>query len=231
MMNLRCLIVDDDPMSRKLLEHHCMRNDSLELIAICENVETALETLKNSPIDIIFLDIEMPGSNGFELLEQCSVIPFVIVISSKKEYAFEAFQYQVIDYLQKPVTIPRFQQAIGKVMSQMNSTAVHESVESSNIFIKSDGRLVKIELEDLLYVENVGDYVKFHTVQGKVIAYSTLKRLEEKLDEGFLKVHRSFIINLSKIKDIEENTIVIGDKVIPISRAHKKTLLDKLNLI
>jgi len=224
------MIVEDDLMSQKLLENHCKKFPELIHIATCENVEEALKVMASKEIDLLFLDIEMPGATGFDLLDQCSVIPHVIVTSSKEEYAFEAFQYQVTDYLRKPIKLPRFQQAIYKIF---NSTVQEPHKKSDNhIFIKDEGRFIKIFLDDILFVENIGDYVRFHTDKKNYIVYSTLKKLTEKLpSDRFMKVHRSYIINLDKIVDIEENSILIHKNIVPVSRANKQALMERLNLI
>lgn len=225
---ITCLIVDDEIMSRKLLENHINKNEHLKLVKQCENVKSAIDYLSENEVDLIFLDIEMPGANGFELIEQCPILPFIIITSSKEEYAYEAFEYQVDDYLRKPIKIPRFQQAIQKIINKN----IKPSNDHDSIFIKVDGKHVKIELKDILFIENVGDYVKFKMNEKSFIVHSTLKRLIQKLPQKkFMKVHRSFIINLDKIVDIEENSLLIQDHLIPVSRANKAPLMERLNLI
>lgn len=226
----RCIIVDDDQMSRLSLERLCGKVEGLEMVAICENVASALEIMKKEAIDLLFLDIEMPEATGFDLLEQCPVIPEVIITSSKEQYAFNAFQYQVADYLKKPIMYPRFRQAVEKVL--MKSRPEPSKQEKDSVFIKVDGRLIQLKYDEILYIENVGDYVRFHTDKDKYVVYNTLKSLAEKLPEGkFLKVHRSYIVNLSHIVDIEEGTIVIRKSVIPVSRANRSALMNRLNLV
>ncbi|NNF36171.1 MAG: response regulator transcription factor [Saprospiraceae bacterium] len=229
-MAIKSIIVEDDLMSQKLLQNHCNKFTEIEVLSICGNVEEALSFMETASIDLIFLDIEMPGATGFDLLDRCSVIPHVIVTSSKEEYAFEAFQYQVTDYLRKPIKLPRFNQAVQKVLESQVEVA-HKKTDN-HIFIKDEGRFVKIFLDDILFVENIGDYVRFHTEEKKHIVYSTLKKLAEKLpSDRFMRVHRSFIINLDKIVDIEENSILIHKNIVPVSRANKQPLMERLNLI
>ena len=226
---LKCLIVDDDKMSRTSLSHLCAKDKNIELVATCENVKDALDVLTEQPVDLIFLDIEMPEASGFDLLEATVVMPHVVIISSKKEYAFDAFQYQVSDYLQKPVSWIRFKQAVEKIRSENSRES---RTDSKSVFVKSEGKLIQLKVYDIDYIENVGDYAKFVTERGNHIVYITMKKLIEKLPQNqFMKVHRSFIVNLNKIKDIEDNTLVIKKKVIPISRANKAELINRLNLI
>ncbi|PQA59626.1 LytR/AlgR family response regulator transcription factor [Siphonobacter curvatus] len=234
-MKLKCVIVDDELMARLSLERLCEKREELEIIGIFDQSTEGLNFLREKIVDVLFLDVEMPGLNGLELLDQLSYMPSVILTTSKTEYAFDAFQYQVTDYLKKPISLPRFMQAVDKVIDK--KTAVKAPVAPKNtdpneIYVKTEGRYIRIEYDNILYVENVGDYVKIRTNQGSHIVYATMKNLEEKLNpKFFFRVHRSFIINLSKIVDIEESNLVIADKVIPISRANKPELLEKLNIL
>lgn len=230
-MVLNCIIVDDDLMARKALEKLCEKSELLNTIGICKDAKEALNLLSKEIIDLIFLDIEMPEITGIEFLEHAVSLPQVIFTTSKTEYAFEAFNYQVTDYLKKPITYPRFQQAVEKAY------AIHEKnnaykANAQEVYVREDGRFVRIPFDHILYFENVGDYIRVKTVSGSHIIHGTLKSIAAKLENPqFLKVHRSFIVNLSKIKDIEENTLVIEKKVIPISRANKPVLMGKLNLL
>ncbi len=230
-MVLNCIIVDDDLMARKGLERLCTKSELLNTIGICENATAALELLSKEPIDLIFLDIEMPEITGIEFLENAVSLPQVIFTTSNTEYAYEAYNYQVTDFLKKPITYPRFKQAVEKAY------AIHEKnnaykANAQEVYVREDGRFVRIPFDHILYFENVGDYIRVKTVDGSHIMHGTLKGIDGKLDNPqFLKVHRSFIVNLSKIKDIEENTLVIEKKVIPISRANKPVLMGKLNLL
>lgn len=235
-MTLKCLIVDDELMARKALERLCDKRNELEVAAICEDAEEALKVLKSQEIDLLFLDVELPGLNGLQLLDQLPYMPIVIMTTSKTEYAFDAFQYQVNDYLKKPITLPRFMQAIDKILEQRSSvtakTDTSTKIESNDIFVKEEGRYIRLAYQDILYIENVGDYAKIRTNRGSHVIYTTMKTLEEKLPASiFFRVHRSFIINLSKIVDIEESNLVIEEKVIPISRANKPELMERINLL
>ena len=230
-MSLTCIIVEDELMSRKSLQRLCEQHGSLELLSVFDNALSALDFLVEQEVDLIWLDVEMPGLTGFGLLEKLPSIPFVILTTSKIEYAFDAFQYNVTDYLKKPITLPRFNIAVEKVLDLHTRAKASLDDGRQEIYIKTDGRYIRLPFETISYVENTGDYVKIFTATQTHIVYTTMKYLEEKLGTQFLRVHRSFIVHLGKIVDIEDNTLVISNKVIPISRANKSELMNRLNLL
>ena len=230
-MILNCMIVDDELMARKSLERLCGKHDSLKVVKICENGKEALEVLRETEIDLLFLDVEMPELSGLELLDQSVLIPHVILTTSKTEYAYEAFQYQVVDYLKKPFNYIRFEKAVEKVITLYKKEEDYRA-DSKDIYVREDGRYVRIPFEDILYFENAGDYVSIKTTTGNHIIHGTMKGIDRRLNHPqFVKVHRSFIVNMDKIKDIEDTTLVIDKKVIPISRAHRQGLISRLNLL
>lgn len=227
---MRCLIVDDEEMARSIMENLCSQIDDLEVVAICSSAIEAINILNKEEIDLIFLDIEMPSMTGMDLVKTVTDLPQIIFITSKKEYALEAFEYRVTDYLHKPVQISRLLKAVERAR-EINGK--RKTRDSDDIYVKVDGRLVRLDLKDVLYVESLGDYVVFHTEKkDKFIVHSTLKNIDEKItDPKFLKVHRSFIVNLTKIIDIQETNLIVKDKVIPISRAHKPALMNHIKLL
>lgn len=229
-MKLKCIIVEDEIMARKSLQRLCEQHDSLQLIAAFENAEDALAFLATEEVELIWLDVEMPGLSGFGLLENLTSMPQVIMTTTKTEYAFDAYQYQVTDYLQKPITLPRFKVAVEKVL-ELNSRKTTVSPERQEIYVKIEGRYIRLPYAEITFVENVGDYVKIFTTKNSYVVHTTMKYLEEKLGNQFLRVHRSFIVHLDKIVDIEENNLVISNKVIPISRANKSELMTRLNML
>ncbi len=229
-MKLKCIIVDDELMARKALQKLCEQHQSIELVATCVNAQEALAILEQQEIELIWLDVEMPGLTGFDLLEKITSMPFVVLTTSKTEYAFDAFQYQVVDYIKKPITVPRFNLAVEKVL-ELSQKKENAQAQHNEIYIKHDGRYIRLPYSDIQYVENVGDYVKIFTSKHSYVIHSTMKSLEEKLGKKFLRVHRSYIVHLEKIVDIEENNLVIANKVIPISRANKSELLNRLNML
>ncbi len=230
-MALTCIIVEDELMARKSLQRLCAQHESLELLAVCENADEALAFLAEHEVDLIWLDIEMPGLSGFDLLEQLPAMPYIVLTTSKTEYAFDAFQYHVTDYLRKPITLPRFKIAVEKALELQNRSKGAAITEQQEIYIKTDGRYIRLPFDNISYIENLGDYVKVVTNSQTHVVHTTMKYLEEKLSGRFLRVHRSFIVHLDKIIDIEENNLVIANKVIPISRANKPELMNRLNLL
>ncbi len=226
---MNCIIVDDDQMARVSLEMLCNKVEDVEVDGVFDNGMDALNWLKNNATDVVFLDIEMPNLSGMDLVKSIENLPQIVFITSHAEYALEAFEHHVTDFLSKPVQLPRLLKAIERVR-ELNNNVRQEA--QNEIFIRVDGRFVRLNLDDLLYVESLGDYVTFVTDKKKYIVHSTLKNIADKItNSNFLKVHRSYVINLTKVVDIEENNLVIKDKVIPISRAHKANLIKRINPI
>lgn len=232
-MSLTCLIVEDLQVAADYLAKCCEKSGQVEVKGHYTNVQEALEYLNKNAVDLLFLDVEMPGATGFELLDQLAYFPKVILTTSKSEYAYDAFEYNVTDFLKKPFTYQRFQEALQKILAAPAETAgstTHH--DADHIFIKSDGRLVRLNNDDILYIESMGDYVKFVTADKKYITHNTIKNLEEKVNkQHFVKVHRSYIINITKIDDIRENDLFIKGAEIPISKAHRADILKRLNII
>jgi DNA-binding LytR/AlgR family response regulator len=230
-MKLKCVILDDEPMARNFLERYCAKTPQLELLGSFGNAEEAFVYLKETEIDILFLDVEMPGDNGFELLDKLIYMPRVILTTSKTEYAFNAFEYHVTDFLKKPITYNRFLKSIEKAATSASDAATDEPKEK-DFFIKAEGKLIRLSYEDILYIESVGDYVKYFTASKNYLTHSTLKAVEERMGiHQFMKIHRSYIVNLRKIKDIQDNSVVIEGKVIPISKSLRQGVMQKLNVV
>jgi len=230
---LNCIIVEDELMARKSLGTLCSKVDKLQLAESFVSADEALNYLEQNEVDLIFLDIEMPGLSGIEMLDQMAFIPQVIFTTGNKEYAYDAYEYEVTDFLKKPITQPRFLKAIDRAMArkQQLDIVAHTSAQHE-IYIRADGKFIRVAYKDILYLENVGDYVKVLTKQGNHIIHGSLKSIDARiLHPRFLKVHRSFIVNLEHIVDIQDNSIVIGRKVIPISRAHKPILMKSINIL
>lgn len=227
---MRCLIVDDDEMARASLESMCHKIDGLEIVGTCESCFEALKVLKTVKADLILLDIQMPDFSGMDLVKSMDMRQQVIFTTSHAEYAVEAFEHRVTDFLTKPVELPRLLKAIDR--ARENTSIDDGDEEMAELFIKVDGRYVRIDLDKVLYIEALGDYVTFHTLAERYVVHSTLKNIDDKIkNRNFLKVHRSFVVNLTKVVDIEETNMVIHDKVIPISRAHRPILMNRIKTI
>ncbi len=229
-MKFQSIIVEDLQVSADFLRRFCEKSGVVDVNNHFLNAEDALSYLKDNVVDLIFLDVEMPGASGFELLDQLLYSPQVILTTSKVEYAYDAFQYNVTDYLKKPFTYQRFLESIqkvGKKSEQQNGNS-----DQDHMFIKSDGKLIRLHNDDILFIESMGDYVKFITPAKKYITHNTIKNLETKVNpQVFMKVHRSYIVNFTKINDIQENTLFINGNMIPISKTHKSGVMQKINIL
>ena len=224
---LKTVIVEDEPLSRKLLETYCEKSGQIKLCGSYVTADEALGYLQQEKIELLFLDIEMPGINGFELLDQMSYMPRVILTTSKTEYAFTAFQYDVVDYLKKPIQYNRFLSALQKAKKPVGE----EESEAESFYIKSSGKFIKLKYSEVLYIESLGDYVKYVTTDKAYVAHSTLKMVEEQMSKGpFMKVHRSFVVNLNKVKDIKYYNLFIEGNTIPVSKSLKTEVLKRLKI-
>ncbi|WP_126973183.1 LytR/AlgR family response regulator transcription factor [Gynurincola endophyticus] len=229
-MMLRCVIVEDLSVAAEYLSKCCEKAGNIQVTAKFSNVADALSYLNENPVDLIFLDVEMPEATGFDLLDQLAYLPKVILTTSKPEYAYPAFEYKVVDFLKKPYTYQRFSEAIAKLST--DSPSIPTQTSPDHIFIKSDGKLIRLNLTDILFIESMGDYVKFVTADKKFISHHTIKNLEEKVPkQQFIRVHRSYIVNIARIDDIRENFIFIQGNEIPVSKSQKPEILKRLNIL
>lgn len=233
---INCLIVDDEPIARSILQNYCTHLPALQIIAQCSNALEAKATLQNQQVDLIFLDINMPVLDGIGFLKTLKNPPQIILTTAYKEYAVEAFELSVCDYLLKPFSFERFVIAVDKALEkiQSNATTVHQlsvASQENDIFIKADGKIYKLELDDILYAEASGNYTKIVTAQFSIMPSMTFTALEQLLsDKSFIRIHRSFIINKRKITHIEGNRVFINNAEIPIGSNYKDNLLKELGL-
>ncbi|MCA8831552.1 LytR/AlgR family response regulator transcription factor [Hymenobacter pini] len=233
---LRCLVVDDDPLAIQIVENCISNTPFLQHAASCENAIAAAEVLRQQPVDVLFLDVEMPLMSGLDLLRTLQDPPLVVLITSKKGYAVEAFEYDVLDYIVKPISYARFLKAAQKALETVEARsapspdAIAAPSNPEFTFVKVDSRLVKVLFDDVRYVEALGDYVHIVTGQSKLIVYSTMRAVEEKFPPAlFVRVHRSFIVNLKRVQTIEDNTIIIDNKHIPIGQTYLREVFQRLN--
>ena len=229
--NISCIVVDDDPMSIAVLKKMVEKTDFLDLVDTFKDPVEAAGFLASNEVGLVFLDVEMPGMTGLELLRTLSDPPEVILVSSKKEYALDAFEFNVRDYLLKPPTWPRFLKAVQKVRDNQE-VVEEEAFRGKSIFVKSDSVLVKLNIHEILWVEALADYIAIHTSKKRHIAHTTMKSMEKKLpSEDFIRVHRSYIVRLDEIDSIEDNTVVIGQKFIPVGGTYRSKLMGRLDFI
>ncbi|AEV33362.1 response regulator of the LytR/AlgR family [Owenweeksia hongkongensis DSM 17368] len=225
MKPLKCIIVDDDPLSREALRHSIGRHSDLRLEGSYHNALEAKMALAKKDLDLVFLDIEMPEMTGFELLNSYKNIPQVVLVTSNKDHAFEAFRYDVTDFISKPIDHSRFEQAVERVLRY--SQSMPQRVEEHNLVIKSDGVLVKINAGDIDYVEAMGDYIKVVLADSNYVVHSTMKAFITQLPDAFLRVHKSYIVNLDKVLEIDDSYLVGEYFNLPVSRSYKNDVKTK----
>lgn len=231
---MNCLIVDDNKMARMALKQLVSQIQTLDVLAECTNAMEAYNQLSSNSVDLLFLDIEMPELSGIDLIKKLgNKKPLIIFTTAKKDYAVEAFELNVVDYLIKPVSQGRLLQAVEKAQEALDSNKEEVKIEEQGfVFVKDNGMLKRISIDDILFLEAMGDYVKVHTPQKFHVVHATLKSIEEKLPASkFLRVHRSYIVAINKIDFIQEGTITIGKTTIPVADTHKANLSKRLNLL
>lgn len=226
---LRCLAVDDESLALDLLEDNISKVPFLQLEGRCKNAFEAIEFLQTHEIDLIFLDIQMPGISGMQLVNSLSIRPMVIFITAYENFALEGFDVNAIDYLMKPVPFERFLKAVNKAndFMQVQNRSAEPVQPAGYFFVSSDYNLVRIALSDILFIEGLKDYVKIHSkaFPRPVITRMSMKVMEEKLPtDQFVRVHKSFIIALDKIDSMRKNKIKIGEEEIPVSDFYKESL-------
>lgn len=226
-----CIIIDDDPLMRFVLKEMIAKHTELSLIGDFDNPVEANEFIKKNKAELIFLDLEMPLMTGLEFLEiYKGTLPQIIITTSHNSFAVKAFEYEVSGYLLKPIKNAEFHKAVEKVLK--TNTIIKAKESEKILFVKKGSSIKKINLNDISFIECIGDYLNLHTENEKFTIHSTMKAIEEKLNSGlFLRVHRSFIVNLNKIEEIEDETFSIGSKIIPIGKTFKPIVFNKINLI
>ena len=234
---MKSIIIDDEKMARAIISQLISENENLSLISEFSNAIEAIKFLNQHNVDLIFLDIHMPNFNGFDLIQTLKNPPKVILITSDKNFALDAFEYEcIVDYIMKPITPERFNKAVQKALtiSSLNgiSKKIKENDTERELYVNIDRRLIKINFESIKLIEAKGDYILIKTEGKNYTVHSTMKKIEEKLpDDLFLKIHRSYIINTKKIIDIEDNSVLIDNDVIPVSRSNRPELIKRLNLL
>jgi DNA-binding LytR/AlgR family response regulator len=230
---ITCLIVDDNDLSRLTLHQLVLQTGRLQVTGECKDAIEAHRNITANPPDLVLLDVEMPGMTGIELLKLLPKETLAILTTSQKQYAVEAFDLNVVDYLVKPVSLPRLMQAIDKVRDiLMRSDSEVTSAADDYLFIRDNNMLKKIQLEEILWIEAMGDYVKIRTQKQWHIVHSTLKAVEEKINSvRLMRVHRSYIISLDKIDSIEDGVVNISNTPIPVAANYRSKLIQKIKLL
>ncbi|WP_319590887.1 LytTR family DNA-binding domain-containing protein [uncultured Draconibacterium sp.] len=231
---IRCIIVDDEPMAREILENHLRKIETVEIVASCKNAIEAFNVISSQPVDLVFLDINMPEISGLSFAKSINNSVKVIFTTAYREYAVDGFDLQAVDYLLKPISFGRLMQSINKYLSENQQVVFEEPAriepeKSESIFVRSDRKMIKINFPEILYIESLADYIKIHLVDKTIVTRETISSIEAKLpQQDFLRVHRSFIVAVNAINSFTTEIIEIGKKQIPVSRSYKDTVLKKL---
>lgn len=229
-----CIIVDDEPIAREILENHLQKIDAVSVVASCKNAIEAFNVLNSNQVDLIFLDINMPEISGLSFAKTINKNIKIIFTTAYREYAVDGFNLQAVDYLLKPISFERLLQAVNKYLGE-NKEEVFEPVlevrneKSDFIFVRSDRKMIKIDFSEINYIESFSDYIKIHLSDKTIITRETITNIEARLPKNdFMRIHRSFIVSIPKIDSFTNEFVEIHRKAIPISRSYKKEVLNRL---
>ena len=228
---IRCLIVEDEILAQQVIQNHLQNTPQLELVGVCSNAAEARKILDETEIDLIFLDIQLPGMTGLTFLKSLPQSPLVILTTAYGEYALESYEFNVIDYLLKPISLERFTRAINKLSNGRLMTLAAKERQSSydHLFIKSGSKFFKINFSEIVFIEGMKDYLKVHTAEHQLITHQTMADMEKLLPPGqFVRVHKSFLIAVQHIKSIYGNTIEVTKASIPIGNNYKNNVMNLL---
>ncbi|WP_297086135.1 response regulator transcription factor [uncultured Draconibacterium sp.] len=238
-MKTKCLIIDDEPLARDLMRSHIEKLDNFEICAECGDAMKALQELHNHKIDLMFMDIQMPQITGIEFLRTLKNPPKVIITTAYREYALEGFELDVVDFLLKPITFERFLKSVNKYYQSIQddvppgqpTPVAHGNTEEAFIYVKENKKVLKVQLNEILYVEGLSEYVQIYTTDKKIITKNSMTNMAEKLPENsFMRIHKSFIVSLSKIEAFTSSSIEVPGKELPIGRSYKNAVLEVLQL-
>ncbi len=228
-MPFSCLVVDDEPIARQIVETYIAQTPQLEHQQSCEDAIEAMDYLHQNEVDIMFLDINMPGMSGLGLLKSLQQIPQVIITSAYEEYALEGFDLEVCDYLLKPFSFERFVKASNRAISRLGEKA--EEITAEHIFVKSDKKIIKVNFDDLVYVEAYGNYLKLHTNKGMILTPQTMTAFLKKLpQEQFYRIQKSFVISIKHLEGVDGHTAILGEYKVPIGKIYRQAFIEHLGV-
>lgn len=231
-MILKTIVVDDEPLARRVLENYIAKTPWLELIASCPDTEVATEVLAEQDVDLLFLDIRMPGKSGMEFARELEQPPMFIFVTAFPEYAAEGFELEAVDYLVKPFGFERFEKAAKKAryLLEVERKVQGDSSAISALVFRADKKLYRLPVQTILYLEGYDDYVKVHSTRTKtLLTKNTLKKLDSTLPvDRFVRIHRSYIVALDAIQFVEGNQVSVNDRLLPVSESHRKALMERL---
>lgn len=227
---IRCLIVDDEPLAREILGQYVSQSDELQLVGACKNANEVVELLQKESVDVLFLDIQMPGISGMALMKSLENPPLVVFTTAYDQYAVEGYEVSAVDYLLKPISPDRFKKAVEKVR-EMIQYKKSSSRDLNYMFIRADYQDIKVMFDDILYVEGLKDYVKVVTKEKRIITLTNIKGMLEKLPQDkFIRVHKSYIVAKDKVQTVKGTILTIDDKEIPIGLTFKDNFMKGMNL-
>ncbi|HPG06122.1 MAG: response regulator transcription factor [Saprospiraceae bacterium] len=229
-MMYRALIVDDEELARQLIASYLKRIQTIEVVGSCKNAVEALTILNRQPVDLLFLDIQMPGITGVEMIRTLVDPPAIILTTAYSEYALEGFELDVTDYLLKPFSFERFSRAINKAMVRLNNrnqpSPTIQAESSNHLMVRADHKIHRIPYESILYIKSMQEYVAYYLTSGRIVALGSLKQLEGLLPpHQFLRVHKSYIIAINKVKSLEGNLLHLEDQKIPVGASYRENVL------
>lgn len=236
-MKTKCLVIDDEPLARDLMRSHIEKLENFEIIEECSDAMKALQALQSYPVDLMFMDIQMPQITGIEFLKTLRHPPKVIITTAYREYAIDGFELDVVDYLLKPITFERFLKSVNKYYQVSQEDTYPEQPTNSNfnneetfIYVKENKKVIKIHLNEIVYIEGLSEYVQIYTENKKIVTKNSMTNMEEKLpDSGFLRIHKSYIVALPKIEAFTSSSIEVPGKELPIGRSYKNSVLEVLH--
>ena len=235
-MKTKCLVIDDEPLARDLMRSHIEKLENFEIVAECGDAMKALQALRTHPVDLMFMDIQMPQITGIEFLKTLKHSPKVIITTAYREYALDGFELDVVDYLLKPITFERFLKSVNKYyqvtqeeIQNVLSVSSAPQNEDAFIYVKENKKVIKVHLNEILYVEGLSEYVQIYTEKKKIITKTSMTNMGEKLpDSSFMRIHKSFIVSLAKIEAFTSTSIEVPGKELPIGRSYKNSVLENL---
>jgi DNA-binding LytR/AlgR family response regulator len=223
---IRCIIVEDEELAQDVIVNHLDRLDQFELVGTFRNATDAMEALSEGDVDLMFLDIRLPGMTGLQLLQKLQEPPLVILTTAYAEYALESYEFNVIDYLLKPISFERFSKAVHKITGDRLSTRKPEGPSTDHIFIKSGGKYFKVNFSEILFVQGMRDYLKIQTPDYTLVTLQTMNDMEKTLaGAGFIRVHKSYIVAIARIRSIYGNSIELEKDTIPIGLNYKEAVM------
>ncbi len=235
-MKTKCLVIDDEPLARDLMRSHIEKLENFEIVAECGDAMKALQELRNYHVDLMFMDIQMPQITGIEFLKTLKYPPKVIITTAYREYALDGFELDVVDYLLKPITFERFLKSINKYyqisqdeLQNIVPVASEANSKTAFIYVKENKKVIKLHLNEILYVEGLSEYVQIHTSNKRIVTKTSMTNMQDKLpNSGFMRIHKSFIVSMDRIEAFTSHSIEVPGKELPIGRSYKNSVLEAL---